>query len=131
MCARLPISAQIIFVLIFWVSLYIIYPRAGTERLAYVDSFNEGRDSIKSLFDLALTGSKFSLEFESAVEQSQDFSTPNASAYLDPDSLGYERALNLITFSYYYCWCAVTACNVKQLLALVRRDVTTPNLDLE
>ncbi len=45
------------FVLEFGLSLYILYPRAGTIFMAQVDQFNTWQGAIKSMVELAVTGS--------------------------------------------------------------------------
>jgi len=54
----------IIWVLLFWVSLYFIYPRAGEGELYEVETFNRWDRSLKAMFDHMVVGKRFSIELD-------------------------------------------------------------------
>jgi len=86
----------LLYLIKYWVTLYMIYPRAGDGFLYQIKEFNTWYDSIKAMSDFALTGNKFSIKFD--PDPLQTGSLP---------VLSYEQIIGFVLFSWYYIWCSV------------------------
>lgn len=54
--------------ILFWISMYTAYPRAGAGKLFEVDEFNSWDTALKAMFDNFIAGRKFAIDMNSMSE---------------------------------------------------------------
>jgi len=88
-----------LYLLKYYATLYIIYPRAGDGKLYQVAAFNDVAYAFKAMADFALTGAKFKIDFEPQGDELPD------DAQLA--ELSTAQVSGIALFAWYYIWCAV------------------------
>eukprot|EP00966_Prymnesium_polylepis_P181082 4194339-Prymnesium_polylepis.1 len=106
------LSFFFIYLATFFFPLYIVYPRAGNATLNVVEDFNDPAHALMAMFDLGLTGTKFTVDLVDGMRGSDGF----------PQLNGMSK-FALMSFYLFYVGCVIML--VIVLLRLLMAMMTT------
>ena len=121
------LSFFFVYLMCFWASMYMNYPRAGVGRLDIVPEFNNLFDSFEAMLNLVMTGRQFTIDFHSASVMNID----NTDEYHLYGS--HSKFINLVIFTlfYYYLMLLLVMLLLRLLMAMlsatfneVKKDAT-------